>query len=235
MPALSAGFILYLLAGAGLMRRAAWGWWLHTAGAVGAAFTGVGVAYTVPALAFALRPSFRAPFFGRAAPAPRLGEPPHAPPAIMETVLYAEDLDAGERFYTIVLGLQVTARRPGRHVFFRCGGAMFLLFDPEATMREGASAGSTPIPRHGARGPGHAAFSIPADEIDAWRRHLAAHGVAVEADVAWPGGGRSIYVRDPAGNSIELVTPETWGLGAPARRSGRVKRGKLDLMKEAPS
>ena len=28
----------------------------------------------------------------------------------------------------------------------------------------------------------------------------------------WPGGGRSIYFRDPAGNCVELVTPGVWGL-----------------------
>ena len=31
-----------------------------------------------------------------------------------------------------------------------------------------------------------------------------------EADFAWPGGGRSVYVRDPAGNSIEFADPAIW-------------------------
>ena len=34
---------------------------------------------------------------------------------------------------------------------------------------------------------------------------------AIEADFRWPNGARSIYVRDPAGNSIELADPAIWG------------------------
>ena len=36
--------------------------------------------------------------------------------------------------------------------------------------------------------------------------------VEVESDYAWPGGGRSLYLRDPAGNSVELGTPAIWRL-----------------------
>ena len=49
-------------------------------------------------------------------------------------------------------------------------------------------------------------------ELDAWKERLPAHGVAIEHEQAWPRGGRSFYVRDPAGNSIELATPRIWGL-----------------------
>ena len=38
------------------------------------------------------------------------------------------------------------------------------------------------------------------------------YGVVIEKEVGWPKGGRSIYFRDPAGNSVELVTPGRWGL-----------------------
>ena len=44
--------------------------------------------------------------------------------------------------------------------------------------------------------------------------HLAASGVAVEQEVVWPRGGRSLYFRDPAGNAVELVTPGVWGTPA---------------------
>ena len=45
-----------------------------------------------------------------------------------------------------------------------------------------------------------------------------AAGVAIEADFRWPGGdgvpgARSIYVRDPAGNSVEFAEPRLWNLG----------------------
>jgi len=44
------------------------------------------------------------------------------------------------------------------------------------------------------------------------RRKLQESGVAIEQEVEWPRGGKSIYLRDPAGNLVELVTPGVWGL-----------------------
>jgi catechol 2,3-dioxygenase-like lactoylglutathione lyase family enzyme len=35
--------------------------------------------------------------------------------------------------------------------------------------------------------------------------------VEVEHEHAWPSGGRSLYFRDPAGNSLELITRGSWG------------------------
>jgi hypothetical protein len=35
-------------------------------------------------------------------------------------------------------------------------------------------------------------------------------GVAIEQEVDWPRGGKSLYFRDPAGNSVELLTPGVW-------------------------
>ena len=134
---------------------------------------------------------------------------------IVETAVYAEDLEAAERFYAGILGLEVQGSRDDRHVFFRCGGGMFLVFNPEATSRPSGALGGTPVPTHGARGPGHAAFAMAPEEVEGWRRHLEAHGVPIEAETRWPNGGRSLYFRDPAGNSIELVTPVAWGLPGP--------------------
>ena len=68
------------------------------------------------------------------------------------------------------------------------------------------------LPPHGARGPGHFALGVRAESLDEWRRRLEAHGVAVEKEVTWPRGGHSLYLRDPTGNSVELVTPGLWGL-----------------------
>lgn len=131
---------------------------------------------------------------------------------VLESCLYAKDLDDAERFYAEVLGLEVFSRAEGRHVFFRCGAGVFLLFNPEHTSTNETSVGGAPIPLHGAKGAGHLAFSVPEEELPAWRERLESAGVEIESDVAWPGGGRSIYVRDPAGNSIELATPKIWGL-----------------------
>ena len=130
---------------------------------------------------------------------------------VLETILYVDDLDAAERFYGEVLGLELDSRKDGLFVFFRCGAGMLLLFEPEA-----ATTGRN-VPAHGARGPGHACFAVAEDALPAWQARLAAAGVAVEQEMTWPRGARSFYFRDPAGNSLELATPRIWGLPEVAR------------------
>ena len=125
---------------------------------------------------------------------------------VHEAALYARDLEEAERFW-LRLGLQCIGRAPGRHVFFRAGADLLLVFDPEATSRPGSS-----VPPHGAQGSGHIALAVPdLDALAAWRRRLTHLDVAVVAEVEWPSGGRSLYFRDPAGNSIELITRGSWG------------------------
>ncbi len=133
------------------------------------------------------------------------------PAGVLETVLYAQDLAAAEAFYSQVLGLEVYSRAPPRQLFYRCGDGMLLIFNPDVTKLPPAS-GALPVPPHGAHGPGHVCFRASAQEIDHWRAHLATKGIAIESDFAWPSGGRSIYFRDPAGNSLELAEPKIWGL-----------------------
>ena len=128
---------------------------------------------------------------------------------VLETCLYVDDLDAAEQFYTAVLGLEVYARREGRHVFFKHGSGMFLVFNPETTRAEHrdfpakSSHGPTP-------GDGHICFTMEPVDIEAWREHLAAHSVAIDQETAWPSGGYSLYFRDPANNSVELGTRTIW-------------------------
>jgi catechol 2,3-dioxygenase-like lactoylglutathione lyase family enzyme len=129
---------------------------------------------------------------------------------VLEAVLYCDDLDVAEAFYTDVLGLERIGARAGRHVFFRCRDTVVLLFDPETTSTVPTEVGDSTIPLHGARGEGHLAFRCSLDRIDAWRDHLTAHDVRIESDVRWSRGGRSIYFRDPAGNSLEIASPELW-------------------------
>jgi catechol 2,3-dioxygenase-like lactoylglutathione lyase family enzyme len=127
--------------------------------------------------------------------------------AVIETALYVDDLDQAEAFYRDVLGLPVIAKEPGRHVFFRIGTSNVLLaFLPEATLK------GDQLPAHGAHGPGHFALGIDSGDLDVWRQRLKEKGLAIEKEVEWPRGGKSIYFRDPAGNSVELVTPGIWGL-----------------------
>lgn len=132
------------------------------------------------------------------------------PRRLLEASLYASDLEAAERFYGGLLGLEVAGRVAGRHVFFRCGESVLLIFDPVATSTAGGQ-----VPPHGARGAGHIAFAASAAEQQQWRAHLQEHGVAIEHEAKWTGGTTSFYVRDPAGNSIEFAESGLWGIEVP--------------------
>ncbi len=135
-----------------------------------------------------------------------------APPVLgtLESALYTTDLDAAESFYSGTLGLAVMARQEGRHVFFTVGTSVLLVFNPDATDHPPQPGAALPVPGHGASGAGHYCFSVAAEMLDAWRAHLEAVGIEIEADFRWPNGARSIYVRDPAGNSLEFAEPALW-------------------------
>ncbi|GGF55068.1 bleomycin resistance protein [Paracoccus acridae] len=135
------------------------------------------------------------------------------PPVLgtLESALYAEDLDAATAFWRDVMGLEPFQTVPGRHVFFRVAlGQVLLVFNPAATAQPPKPDARLPVPPHGARGPGHFCLAVAPDRLDAWRDHLEVKGIPIEADFRWPNGARSIYLRDPAGNSIELADPAIW-------------------------
>ena len=125
--------------------------------------------------------------------------------SILETVLYVDDLDRAARFYGDVLGLDQVSHKAGVFVFFRLEQQMLLLFDPRGAEK------ARGVPAHGARGPGHACFAVASSELEPWAAALESAGIAIERWQDWPGGGRSCYFRDPAGNSLEFATPRIWG------------------------
>src|SRR5690606_10673384 len=118
------------------------------------------------------------------------------------------DLERTARFYEEVLGLEPLSSVPGRHAFFRLPGAMFLLFQPESTA---PSAGGPPP---GARGPGRVALAVDPEEVDGGRGRLRSLGIRVEREGTGPRGGLALYFRDPAGNGVELATPDIWPLSS---------------------
>ncbi|MDO5613513.1 MAG: VOC family protein [Paracoccus sp. (in: a-proteobacteria)] len=135
------------------------------------------------------------------------------PPVLgtLESALYADDLDAALAFWQGVIGLTPFQQVPGRHVFFRVApGQVLLIFRADVTEKPPAPDARLPVPPHGARGPGHYCMAAAPDRLDDWRAHLEQHGIEIEADFRWPNGARSIYFRDPAGNSIELADPAIW-------------------------
>jgi len=89
---------------------------------------------------------------------------------------------------------------------------MFLVFNPDRTSAAPSLVDGAMVPAHGAIGPGHVAFAVSDAAIPAWRSRLEAADVPIESEVKWPRGGTSLYLRDPAGNCVELASPKLWGL-----------------------
>ncbi|MFD2249393.1 catechol 2,3-dioxygenase-like lactoylglutathione lyase family enzyme [Pseudochelatococcus lubricantis] len=133
-----------------------------------------------------------------------------SPKAILETTIYAGDIDAAEAFYRDVLGLDVVAKLDGKFVFLRCGQQMLLVFNPVESARAGDG---NPIPRHGACGSGHVCFrAADVAEVNRWRDRFRSFGIAIEHEHVWEKtGGHSVYIRDPAGNSVEVAEGRIWG------------------------
>jgi catechol 2,3-dioxygenase-like lactoylglutathione lyase family enzyme len=128
---------------------------------------------------------------------------------ILETALYADDLDSVVSFYRDVLGLRILESGERLIAMDAGQGTVLLLFRRGATLA-GADMSGGRIPPHDGRGPVHLAFAVASDALEGWEARLRDAGVAIESRVQWEGGGRSIYFRDPAGHSVELATPGTW-------------------------
>ncbi len=125
---------------------------------------------------------------------------------LYEAVLYGHDLAALASFYEDVIGLRPVSDMGDLGAAFRLpDGGILLLFDPDLASVPGRLA-----PSHGTTGPGHVAFRIEAAGYDGWLDRLRDAGIEIETELTWKLGGRSIYVRDPAGNSVELVEGEVW-------------------------
>jgi catechol 2,3-dioxygenase-like lactoylglutathione lyase family enzyme len=119
---------------------------------------------------------------------------------VAEAVLYVTNLERATQFYTEVLGLPVTAAFDDARFLQTGPHSTLILFDIDRLQQRDSI-----IPDHGARGRGHVALSIPAEEMDAWRQQLVDHGVEIEHEQEWSLGTHSIYFRDPDGNSLELI------------------------------
>jgi catechol 2,3-dioxygenase-like lactoylglutathione lyase family enzyme len=123
---------------------------------------------------------------------------------VHETVLYTDDVDALASFYEDAIGLTQIDPPDAHSAAFRLEDAnVLLMFDRSRTAEPGRF-----VPPHGTAGQGHVAFRV--DDLDAAAGDLRANGVEIEREISWPKGGRSVYFRDPAGNSVEFVEGEIW-------------------------
>jgi catechol 2,3-dioxygenase-like lactoylglutathione lyase family enzyme len=128
---------------------------------------------------------------------------------LLETSLYVADMARARAFFTEIIGLSAMLAGERLTAFDAGRQGVLLLF------LEGGSIADMPgphgvVPGHDGRGPVHMAFAIEAEDYEPWREKLAAHGIALRGEVAWPRGGRSLYFDDPDGHLIELATPGLW-------------------------
>ena len=123
---------------------------------------------------------------------------------ILETCLYVSDIKKATAFYQALFDLEPYAVENNRHVFFRIGDCMLLLFNSAVTKKGGS------VPAHGVTGQGHVAFTIEHRKLQFWRNRLEEQNIEIEQEYVWPSAGKSIYFRDPFMNSIELATSDTW-------------------------
>ena len=125
---------------------------------------------------------------------------------IFETVIYGDDIAAMAEFYADGIGLHLAEEPDELSAVFRLDDdAMLLIFDPVRSSLPGR-----PVPSHGPRGAGHVAFRVDPAELDACAERLRNLGVEFEKEIDRGDGGRALYVRDPAGNSVELMDGDPW-------------------------
>lgn len=130
--------------------------------------------------------------------------PPFKLGKIGHIALYVSDLEVSRRFYTEVLGFEVSdeygeAMMPGGAVFMRCnqdhhGVALF-------------KAGAENPPNAGMH---HLAFEVPTlDDVFRARAHLRAHNVKIDFDGRRRAGVQiAVEFRDPDGHRLEIY----WGI-----------------------
>jgi catechol 2,3-dioxygenase-like lactoylglutathione lyase family enzyme len=128
---------------------------------------------------------------------------------VVETALYADDLARTRAFYVETFGFEPLLES-ARLVALSVGGqSVLLLFQRGATTEPLPTSGGV-VPPHGATGTQHLAFAIPSGALRDWTTRLEDLGVPIESRVRWPRGGESLYLRDPDGHSVELITPGLW-------------------------
>ena len=134
-----------------------------------------------------------------------MSTPPFAIARFDHVVLLVRGMAAMERFYCDVLGCTVVKRQKnGALVHLSAGAALIDLVDLASDMgRRGGPGGE-------GRNMDHMCLRVEPFDEAAIAGHMRAHGIACSAAkrrFGAEGWGRSIYLEDPEGNTVELKGP----------------------------
>ena len=123
---------------------------------------------------------------------------------IKETCLYSLDLEKAETFYKDILELDLIGKKPGKHVFFKVGNDVLLLFNPDDSKVK------THLPGHYARGKQHIAFEVSNEDYHKIKSDLISKGVEITHEENWRGDILSFYFEDPDGHVLEVMNEGLW-------------------------
>lgn len=113
-----------------------------------------------------------------------------------------KDLDASVKFYTEVIGLNITERepsKPGVEYFLDCGPMSLL-----GIIQADSTDDSHPF-KHTGHGANHFSFRIDSRDFDAFIKRLEDHDVKIEYAKKRPKSW-SFYFYDPDGNKVEATS-----------------------------
>jgi catechol 2,3-dioxygenase-like lactoylglutathione lyase family enzyme len=115
------------------------------------------------------------------------------PSGIHHVAICVDDAEAAKTFYCDVLGFTSVSARPtefGPGHWLDAGGQQVHLMEvADAT-----------------KNPGH--FALRVDDLDAVVTEISEAGVRIDRIPHTPGAGQQAFLRDPAGNVIELNQPD---------------------------
>ena len=106
--------------------------------------------------------------------------------------LLVPNLEACERFYVDILGMQVLHRANPDLVYLTCGN-------------DNLSLGRASVPSHGEQAVDHYGFVVDSiEDLHAWYDYLKAQGVTLlDRPFAHGDGAHSFHLLDPAGNKVQ--------------------------------
>jgi catechol 2,3-dioxygenase-like lactoylglutathione lyase family enzyme len=119
---------------------------------------------------------------------------------IKETCLYCQNLERAKAFYEEVLELPLISYVKDKHVFFKAGTSVLLIFNPEDSKYKISP------PAHYGAGKQHFAFEVALTEYTKAKEWIIAKGIVITEEVTWAAGGKSFYFEDPEGNVLEILT-----------------------------